>query len=114
MVTDPSHPLFGRVFQLVGLARLPGHVRHCQVEIFPGRFGYVPVASTNLGGNPPELRAVLSQTAIEQFVATFQAVALERRCNDVTKHSSAHLGTSVGNRPDSRRQRNHSDSHGGD
>ena len=114
MVTDPCHPLFGGVFKLTGLARLPGHVRHCQVEIFPGRFGYVPVASTNLGRNPPELRAVLSQAAIEQFVAIFQAVSLERRCDNVTKHSPAHVGTSAGDRPGSHHPRNHSDSHGGD
>src|SRR5262245_23614796 len=32
-VTDPCHPLYGRTLKLSGLARLPGHVRHCQVEV---------------------------------------------------------------------------------
>ena len=29
-VTDPCHLLYGRTLKLSGLARLPGHVRHCQ------------------------------------------------------------------------------------
>ena len=47
-VTDPAHPLFGRTFQLAGMARLPGAVRYCQVHLFPNRLGYISVASTDL------------------------------------------------------------------
>ena len=30
-------PLFGKKFRLAGIAGLPGHVRHCQVELAPGQ-----------------------------------------------------------------------------
>src|SRR5262249_55523843 len=46
-VTDPGHPLCGRVLKLVGLASLPGHIRYCQVEILPDHYGYVPVSCTD-------------------------------------------------------------------
>jgi hypothetical protein len=51
-VTDPCHPLYGRTLKLSGLTRLPGHVRHCQVEVLPGRIGFVPVCCTNLSTEP--------------------------------------------------------------
>jgi hypothetical protein len=76
-VTDLRHPLFGKTFKLSGLATLPGHVRHCHVEIRPGCYGYVAVASTNLadttGDQSPE--SVLTEEAIANLLTLFQSVS---------------------------------------
>jgi hypothetical protein len=63
-VTDPGHPLYGRVLSLVGLAHLPGHVRHCQVELAPGQIGYIPVASTDLSTQPRPEPTALTHSAV--------------------------------------------------
>ncbi len=78
-VTDPAHPLFGKAFKLSGLARLPGHVRHCQVEVLPGLIAYIPVASTDLSTEPRPEPTVLTVAAVEALLAAFQAVRSGRR-----------------------------------
>ena len=94
-VTDPCHPLFGRTFLLAGIAYLPGHVRHCQVEICPGQFAFIPVRSTNLSPEPHPEPAALTATAIAELVATFQAEVAgtqTRRNNHAQRHQSAGVG----------------------
>jgi hypothetical protein len=78
-VTDPTHPLFGRTLKLSGLARLPGHIRHCQVEILPGQFGYIPVHCTDLSTEPRPEPTILTVAAIEELVAAFHADRTGRR-----------------------------------
>lgn len=94
-VTDPCHPLFGRTFPLAGIAYLPGHVRHCQVEICPGQFAFIPVRSTNLSPEPHPEPTALTATAIAELVATFQAEVAgtqTRRNNHAQRHQSAGVG----------------------
>ena len=98
-VTDPCHPLYGRTLKLLGLARLPGYVRHCQVEILPGRIAYIPVASTNLSTEPRPEPTVLTGAALEELVAAFQAWC-GRRSNHAASPKSARLDT-----PDPERSR---------
>jgi len=64
---------------LAGIAYLPGHVRHCQVEILAGQFGYIPVTSTDQSSTPRAEPTVLSVAAVEELVATFQAIPAARR-----------------------------------
>ena len=93
-VTDPCHPLYGRTLKLSGLACLPGHVRHCQVEIVPGQIGFVPVRCTDLSTEPRPEPTILTPVAIEELVAAFQAMRLARRCNHASRGKSARLGSS--------------------
>lgn len=98
MVTDPTHPLFGKNLKLAGIASLPGHVRHCQVEIAPGQYGHIPVASTNLFTGPRPAPTVLTLTSIQDFVATFLALPTARRGKHATSHKSRRVGPSVAER----------------
>ena len=70
-VNDPGHPLFGRALKLAGFACLPGHVRHCQVEIFPDQYAYIPVPAPicrkSHAPNPP----LLTATAIAELASAF-------------------------------------------
>jgi hypothetical protein len=91
-VTDPCHPLYGRTLKLSGLARLPGHVRHCQVEVLPGRIAYIPVACTDLSTEPRPEPTVLTLAAIEELVAAFQATCSGRRSNHAAHPQPARLG----------------------
>ena len=91
-VTDPGHPLYGRVLKLAGLAYLPGHIRHCQVELGPDQFAYIPVRSTNLSSEPRREPTVLTATAVAELVATFQAVATARRTTHANRNQSTGLG----------------------
>jgi hypothetical protein len=84
-VVDPCHPLFGRTLKLVGLASLAGHVRHCQVEIYPGRYGYVPVACTNLSTQPRPEPTLLTMDAMEDLLRIFQAACTAGRCKHAAK-----------------------------
>src|SRR5512135_1767197 len=93
-VTDPCHPLYGRTLKLSGLARLPGHVRHCQVEVFPGRIAYIPVACTDLSTEPRPEPTVLTVPAVEALVAAFQAVR-GRRGNQADHPKSSRLDSSA-------------------
>jgi hypothetical protein len=93
-VTDPCHPLYGRTLKLSGLARLPGHVRHCQVEVLPGRIGFVPVRCTDLSTEPRPEPTVLTPAAIEELVAAFQAIRAGRRCDHATRGQPTRLGSS--------------------
>ena len=84
-VTDPCHPLYGRTLKLSGLARLPGHVRHCQVEVLPGQIATSRSRCTDLSTEPRPEPTVLTLAAIEELVAAFQAVRVGRRCNHATR-----------------------------
>ena len=92
-VTDPGHPLFGKTFMLSGLARLPGHVRHCQVEVLPGLIAYIPVACTDLSAEPRPEPTVLTVAALEALLAAFEAVRSGRRSNHAADPKPAHPGT---------------------
>jgi len=97
-VTDPTHPLFGRNLKLAGMARLPGHVRQCQVEVQPGQYGYVPVASTDLSTEPTRERTLLTVSGIQDLVAIFQALPTVRRTNHATGHKSRRVESSTAKR----------------
>jgi hypothetical protein len=86
VVTDPTHPLFGKCFQLSGLATLPGNVRHCHVEIRSGQYGYVALASTNLATGVPPSRTVLTPEAITDLVTLFQSVSRQKRSKNATNY----------------------------
>ena len=75
-ITDPCHPLFGRSFKLVGIACVPGHIRQCQVELFPGVYGRIPVAATNLSTVRRPKPTVLTLPGLEELVACFQALSV--------------------------------------
>ena len=75
-VTDPSHPLYRRVLKLAGLASLPGHIRYCQVEILPDRYGYVPLSCTDLSTKPRPEPTLLTVTALSVFGLTAYFLSL--------------------------------------
>jgi hypothetical protein len=112
-VTDPGHPLFGRIFKLSGIARLPGHVRHCQVEVLPGLVAYIPVASTDLSTEPRPEPTVLTVAAVEALVAAFQAVSTGRRGNHAPGTKPASLGTPAQRRTRHRHRDDRQGPHGG-
>jgi hypothetical protein len=103
-VTDPCHPLFQRTFKLVNVAVVPGHVRQCQVELFPGIYGRIPVSSTNLSAVPRPEPTVLTLPALEELVACFLAQPVARRARHATDRQSKRVGSSV-QRPASRGHR---------
>jgi hypothetical protein len=76
-VTVPPDPLYGRTSKLPGLARLPGRVRHGQVEVLPGRIGFGPVCCTDRSEEPRTEPTILTPSAIEELVAAFQAIPLK-------------------------------------
>src|SRR5690242_12877496 len=78
---------------LSGLARLPGHVRHCQVEVLPDLIAYIPVASTDLSTEPRPEPTVLTVAAVEALLATFQAVRSGRRGDHAADPKPMRLGT---------------------
>lgn len=92
-VTDPRHPLFDKTFKLAGMARLPGHVKHCQVEIRPGQYGYIPVSSTNLSTAPFRAETLLTAESVQDLVAMFQTLPGARRAKHATKGKSRGVGT---------------------
>jgi hypothetical protein len=94
-INDPGHPLFGRVLKLSGFAYLPGHVRHCQVEIFPDQYAYIPVRSTNLSQEPRSQPTLLTATAIAELAAIFQAVKPVRRSSHAKRKQSPRLGATA-------------------
>jgi hypothetical protein len=94
-VTDPGHPLFGKTFKLSGLARLPGHVRHCQVEVLPDLIAYIPVACTDLSAEPRPEPTVLTVVAVEALLAAFQAVRSGRRGDHEADPKPARLDSPV-------------------
>ena len=112
-VTDPGHPLFGRVLKLSGFACLPGHVRHCQVEIFPDRFTYIPVRSTNLSQEPRPAPTLLTASAIAELAAIFQAEGLTRRPSHAKRKQSAGLGAAARQRTRRGRRSDRGRPHGG-
>jgi hypothetical protein len=111
-VTDPGHPLFGKTFNLSGLARLPGHVRHCQVEVLPGLIAYIPVASTDLSAEPRPEPTVLTASVDGELVAAFQAVR-GRRHNHATRPKPACLDAPGPRRTNRRHRGDRQGSHGG-
>jgi hypothetical protein len=112
-VTDPGHPLYGRVLKLIGLAYLPGHVRHCQVELFKDRIAFIPFRSTNLSLEPRSESTVVTATAIAELVAIFQAVPKVRRTNHARGKEFARLGATARQRTHGRRRGDRSRPHGG-
>ena len=74
-VIDPAHPLYEQTFKLSGLATLPGNVRHCHVELYPGRYIYVPLASTDRKYFEPPAKSILTADAIVELLTLFQTVS---------------------------------------
>jgi hypothetical protein len=112
-VTDPGHPLFGRVFKLAGLAQLPGHVRPCQVETAPGQFGYLPVRSTDLSTQPRPQPTILTSSAVAELVAVFQAMPTARRTKHATNTQSRRVDHHARQRTSGHRRGHRASPHGG-
>jgi hypothetical protein len=51
-VTDPTHPLSGLTFPLLGITTKPCLGRVCVVGLYPGVERVIPLAATSLGGPP--------------------------------------------------------------
>ena len=112
-VTDPRHPLYGRTLQLNGFAFLRGHIRHCQVDIRPGRIDYVPLASTNLSSEPRPEPTVLTLAGIEELVRAFHAVRNGRRCNHASRTQPERLDAPGRKRTQRRHRGDRPRAHGG-
>src|SRR4051812_41508604 len=54
-VTDPTHPLFGRRFQVLSITRPPGRPGHVLVAYLHGARLRIPVLATNLASTAPAL-----------------------------------------------------------
>jgi hypothetical protein len=68
-VTDPTHPLFGRHFQIISRTRplhSPGHVfvRYREKMVL-----HIPVTATNLTLSRETIRIKLTSQAIEEFIS---------------------------------------------
>src|SRR5215468_12293233 len=51
-VTDPTHPLYGLTFPLLGITTKPRLGRVCVVWLYPGVERLIPFAATSLGKSP--------------------------------------------------------------
>ena len=112
-ITDPCHPLFGRSFKLVGIACVPGHIRQCQVELFPGVYGRIPVAATNLSTVRRPKPTVLTLPGLEELVACFLALPVVRRTCHATDRKPKRVGSSIQRSASRRDRRSPSHPHGG-
>jgi hypothetical protein len=64
-VTDPTHPLFGRRFQVLSIARPPGRPGHVLVAYRHGARLRIPVLATTLSSTAPALpRTKLTRAAL--------------------------------------------------
>ncbi len=68
-VTDPTHPLFGRRFQIISVTRplhSPGHVfvRHREKMVL-----HIPVTATDLTLSRETIRTKLTSQALEEFIS---------------------------------------------
>src|SRR5262245_19165976 len=52
-VTDPTHPLYGLTFPLIGVTTKQRLGRVCVVWLYPGVERVIPVAATSLAGSAP-------------------------------------------------------------
>ena len=70
-VTDPTHPLYGLTFPLIGVTAKPRLGRVCVVWLYPGVERVIPVAATSLAeplpGPPASCR--LSVAGLEALLA---------------------------------------------
>ena len=76
-VTDQTHPLYGRTFRLVGLARPPRMGRCCMVEKLPNVYGHIPIACTNFAVSPKRMPTVLRVEAVERLVLVYEQTRRE-------------------------------------
>ena len=90
-----------------------GHVRHCQVEILPGQYGYIPVASTDLQAIPRPEPTVLTLAAIEELVVCAQGLGITRKARHATTRKPRSLGPSTARRTSGSGRGNRSRPHGG-
>lgn len=69
-VTDPTHPLFGRTFPLVGVTTKQRLGRVCVVWLYPGVERVIPVAATTLAEpSPPRSPCKLSVAGLHTLLA---------------------------------------------
>src|SRR5215471_11056053 len=52
-VTDPTHPLYGLTFPLIGITNKPRLGRVCVVWLYPGVERVISIAATSLASSPP-------------------------------------------------------------
>src|SRR5262252_3087487 len=72
-VTDPTHPLYGLTFPLLGITTKPRLGRVCVVGLYPGVERVIPLAATSLGGPPAAPSAC--RLSVEGLQALFAVVA---------------------------------------
>jgi hypothetical protein len=68
-VTDPTHPLFGRRFQVLSLSTPSNSQRHAFVVYREKMVLRIPLAATNLAPPPALLRTKLTSPAVEEFIS---------------------------------------------
>jgi hypothetical protein len=68
-VTDPRHPLFGRIFILVSVAEQPGG-QHVIVSYRRGITLRISLAATNLVPKQPQVQTKLTIGALQELIST--------------------------------------------
>lgn len=113
-VTDPTHPLYGREFQVAGIARLPGYRRYYQVAIFSDEFTYIPIDATDHATSVRPPSSLLTFQSIGWLVDTFQRIQAGRT-RDATETSldNASVGQSSAGSASSGGATDRTDSPGG-
>lgn len=106
-VTDPTHPLHGRTFRLVGMASPPRMGRCCTIEKLPGIYGQIPIASTNFAKESKRALTVLRGDAVGRLVQLYEQVMHEvnGRADDLQPGTvgAAHRSRASGDRKPYRR-----------
>jgi hypothetical protein len=80
-VTDPTHPLYGLTFPLIGVTTKQRLGRVCVVWLYPGVERVLPVAATSLAGSPPlpPSPCRLSVAGLEALLAVVASQAAPRQ-----------------------------------
>jgi hypothetical protein len=73
-VTDPTHPLYGLTFPLIGITTKPRLGRVCVVWLYPGIERIIPFAATSLSATPaPPSRCCLCLEGLQVLLAVVAA-----------------------------------------
>src|SRR5262249_35653946 len=91
-VTEPTHPLFGRRFQVLSITRPPGRLGHVLVAYRHGARLRIPVLATNLAPTAPALpRTKLTRAALLDLLSLVKEC--EVTCPDQPNVSGADAAT---------------------
>jgi|SRR5438132_617544 len=99
-VTDPTHPLYGLTFPLIGVTTKPRLGRVCVVWLYPGVERVIPVAATSLAGPAPlpPSPCRLSVAGLEALLAVVASLAdpsQEEAHGDTVHARNAHATPTV-------------------